>query len=163
MEQQTITAIIYVLVVGVILGYIGFNLYLHHLTKYGACWSLILKTIEEMASSHLNQPNVVKQLKQHRCLSDVTQDYISQYVGSTDLDSVFIQYSTDIDFFKGLTKQLDKEWNSNASCPFTDVLRMAIYAYNIDDNYHVSLREFMNHLCFIYKGYYTLPARAQNE
>lgn len=145
--------VLFVMLVLVILGYLWHAIHEFHDLRYGRCWTITIRTIEDLLDE-LTDNHYQQQIKD-RAEKDVEslKQFIAGYNGVYDLDRISPNLDPEIYFFKELRSQVDSNWHFNES-PLLTVIDSAIYAYNVDVEYHITTRQFLEYMIHQYEYHF---------
>lgn len=143
--MNIIAAFVFGLVVLTLLGYLWHTLHELHGARYGRCWTIIIRTMEDMVDDLTD--NFRHQIIRDQSIKDLRtlEAFVNAYRGDVDIDKSVEKFDPNCPFFKSLKNHIALNWHFSES-PLTSAIDAAIYAYNIDSDYEITPREFISYL-----------------
>lgn len=145
---------IFILMVVAIMGYLWHGLRELRTARYGRCWGLIQASIDDLFELTIDD-HYQTQIRQRSELDlHILQDHILNYTGIDSIDEDTPWFDIQSEFFDSFKQRITPHWHQTES-PILKILDSAIYAYNIDTDYTITPRQFMDYLGFQFDYYFT--------
>ena len=144
---------IFILIVLGVMTYLWHAMQELRMSKYGRCWPLIKATIEDLWE-HTVDHHYQQQIRKRSELDlHILEDHILNYSGLDSIDEEIAIFDSRSHFFDSLKQHITPHWHLQEA-PLIKILDEAIYAYNIDIEYNITPRQFLDYLGFQFEYYF---------
>ena len=145
---------LFILLIMSIMGYLWYTLHELRKARYGRCWPLIRAAIEDRAELAFDDHYQAEIRQRSELDLHILQDHILNYKGFDPIDEEIDVFDKESDFFVSFKERITPHWHFGES-PLVVILEDAIYAYNIDTEYTITPRQFMDYLGLQFDYYFT--------
>ena len=144
---------IFILIVLGTMSYLWHAIQELRMSKYGRCWPLIKATIEDLWDQTLDNHYQEQIRKRSELDLHILEDHILNYMGLDSIDEEISLFDMRSHFFDSLKQRITPHWHFQEA-PLIKILDEAIYAYNIDTEYNITPRQFLDYLGFQFEYYF---------